>query len=85
MVCQVTCLCDTPYKILLPTLKPSSYNYDFILWVLKLPDFISDDRTYHFEAPSETAMSKWTTVIRNNIDQSIKSEVIFWFVSNNYK
>ncbi|XP_063691375.1 arf-GAP with SH3 domain, ANK repeat and PH domain-containing protein 1-like isoform X4 [Bolinopsis microptera] len=36
---------------------------------------ISHDRTYHFEAPSETAMSKWTTVIRNNIDQSIKSEV----------
>ncbi|KAL5248104.1 hypothetical protein ACHWQZ_G017321 [Mnemiopsis leidyi] len=36
---------------------------------------ISHDRTYHFEAPSEVAMRQWTTVIRNNIDQSIKSEV----------
>ena len=35
-----------------------------------------DDRTYHFEAPSEMALSNWTTVIRNNIDQSIKAEVI---------
>ena len=35
---------------------------------------LPEDRTYHFQAESELDRKRWTTVIRNNIDQSIRAE-----------